>query len=129
MVSKCLYHSGKYRAVYEFPSNSTAALWHEGVQALKQHMIDLNERPSMPTQDVLASLQVWFDTLSDFQTLWGSSVVPPDVVEAAEKNNEHLQANGASRCPMRQCPGRVECRLIALSVHPVHPSRAENLDD
>ena len=117
VTSLCV--SGKNIILYSFPSRECVTEWDRSVGAIKHHMAALNSvsaRENWDDSRVVASLREWFSLLNAFQDVFGSAVVPPDIVRAASQNNLALQSMNEPSVPFPKenvsSPQYTNCHVI-----------------
>lgn len=86
------YVTGKYRSVATFDNERDASEWLRATQELKSLMagfVEAQQEVSWGDERSAAFLMEWLQLFITYQNTWGSDMMAPDVLAAAQTNNNN----------------------------------------
>lgn len=98
LIARTVYVSGPIVIiVYQFPCAGAVSEFREEVSKMHSVVVELNRnvgRKTLSKDEIVSGLMTFYDLLGSFQDKFGSSVIPPDILYCAKKNNNVLSACG-----------------------------------
>lgn len=139
LIARTVYVSGPIVVVYQFPCAEAVSEFREEVSKMHSVVAEFNRkvgRKTLSKDEIVSGLMTFYDMLGRFQDKFGSSVIPPDILYCAKKNNNVLSACGRATVPVPkdvstlQSPPKYEgCTVLSAKCSIRHRHKDKHKDE